>query len=76
MADQINMNGLSLEESQNANGGFGGKQRSAYIPPHLRSSMSAGAGPQGPPGPLPGMDSGPPPMMNGNGNAWGPPPGG
>ncbi|KAI9851705.1 MAG: DEAD-box ATP-dependent RNA helicase [Thelocarpon superellum] len=73
MADQLNMNGLSLEDSQHANG-FGGKQRSAYIPPHLRGSM--GAGPQGPPGPPPGMDGPPPPMANGamNGNAWGPPP--
>lgn len=33
MADQLNMNGLSLGESQLANG-VGG--RSAYIPPHLR----------------------------------------
>ena len=73
MADRLNMNGLSLEDSQHANGGFGGKPRSAYIPPHLRATM--GAGPQGPSGPPPGMD-GPPPPMNGNGNAWGPPPGG
>lgn len=76
MADQINMNGLSLEDSQHANGGFGGKPRSAYIPPHLRATMG---GPPGPPGPPPGMDGPPPAMMNGhamNGNAWGPPPGG
>ncbi|KAI9821618.1 MAG: DEAD-box ATP-dependent RNA helicase [Thelocarpon impressellum] len=68
MADQINMNGLSLEDTQP--NGFGGKPRSAYIPPHLRGSMAAG--PAGPAGPPPGMD-GAPPMMNGS--AWGPPPG-
>ncbi|KAI9755147.1 MAG: DEAD-box ATP-dependent RNA helicase [Chaenotheca gracillima] len=82
MADQINMNGLSLEESQHAGGGYRGpgQQRSAYIPPHMRGSMGGPApGPGGPGGPPPGMD-GPPPMMNGaagiNGSAWGPPPGG
>ncbi|KAI9841160.1 MAG: DEAD-box ATP-dependent RNA helicase [Sclerophora amabilis] len=70
MADQLHMNGLSLEESQHANGfaGPGHPPRSAYIPPHLRGSMG---GPQGPP---PGMDA--PPIMNDgvNGSAWGPPP--
>ncbi|KAI9670394.1 MAG: DEAD-box ATP-dependent RNA helicase [Caeruleum heppii] len=66
MADQLNMNGLSLDDSRHAGG------RPAYIPPHLRGAMGGG-------GPPPGMD-GPPPMMNGamngamNGNAWGPPP--
>lgn len=40
MAEQLNMNGLSLKDSQHApqaNGqgnGFG--ERSAYIPPHMR----------------------------------------
>lgn len=67
MADQINMGGLSLGESQHANG-IGG--RSAYIPPHLRGANGAPAGPP------PGMDGPPPPMMNGgmNGSAWGGPP--
>jgi ATP-dependent RNA helicase DDX3X len=38
MADQLNMNGLSLNESQHAPGqnGFGGHP-STYIPPHMRS---------------------------------------
>jgi ATP-dependent RNA helicase DDX3X len=76
MADSINMNGLSLEESQHASGygGPGPRGGSAYIPPHLRAKV--GGGPQGPPGPPPGMD-GPPPMMNGNGvqtSAWAPQP--
>lgn len=58
MADALNMNGLSLNESQHANG-IGG--RSAYIPPHLR----------GVPQPPPGMDT-PPPAMNGGmgSSAW------
>ncbi len=34
MADQLNMGGLALGDSQHANGVGGG--RSAYIPPHLR----------------------------------------
>jgi ATP-dependent RNA helicase DDX3X len=33
MADQLNMNGLSLNESKHANGI---PARSAYIPPHMR----------------------------------------
>ncbi|MCJ1306277.1 DEAD-box ATP-dependent RNA helicase, partial [Hypocenomyce scalaris] len=67
MADHLNMGGLSLGESQHANG-IGG--RSAYIPPHLRG---VNGGPTGPP---PGMDGAPPPIMNGgmNGSAWGGPP--
>ncbi|KAI9818099.1 MAG: DEAD-box ATP-dependent RNA helicase [Pycnora praestabilis] len=72
MADQLNMNGLSLDGPQHQNG-FGA--RPAYIPPHMRGKAG---GPQpGPPGPPPGMDGGPP-MMNGgmNGSAWaGPLPG-
>ena len=64
MADQLNMSGLSLADSQHANGMGGG--RSAYIPPHMRG---------GPSGPHPqGMD-GPPPVMNGriNDSTWGAP---
>ena len=59
MADHLNMGGLSLGDSQHANG-IG---RSAYIPPHLRGM---GAAP-------PGMDGPPPPAMNGgmNASAWG-----
>ncbi|KAH8763944.1 ATP-dependent RNA helicase ded1 [Hyaloscypha sp. PMI_1271] len=58
MADQLNMNGLSL------NGGPG-EQRS-YIPPHMRAKMGAGPAPGGPP------PAGGPPAMNGgiNGSAW------
>lgn len=46
MADQLNMNGLSLKDSNHAGAGSGGQGpqqngfgegRSAYIPPHLRS---------------------------------------
>ncbi|MCJ1406617.1 DEAD-box ATP-dependent RNA helicase [Ptychographa xylographoides] len=64
MAESLNMNGLSLGDSQHANG----MGRSAYIPPHLR----------GVPQPPPGM-GGPPPSMNGdmNSSAWaGPAPNG
>jgi ATP-dependent RNA helicase DDX3X len=57
MADQLNMNGLSL------NGGPG-EQRS-YIPPHMRGKMG-GPAPGGPP-----VNGGPPPMNGGmNGSAW------
>ncbi|KAI9834856.1 MAG: DEAD-box ATP-dependent RNA helicase [Sarea resinae] len=77
MADQLNIDQLSLNESQHANG-FGGQPRSAYIPPHLRAKMggapSAGppAGPPtGPPGPPPGMtDGAPAPNGSMNGSAW------
>ena len=63
MADQLAMNGLSLNDSQHAapNGASG--QRS-YIPPHMRGV------PQGPP---PSMDGGPVPRMNGgdlNNSVW------
>lgn len=72
MADQLNMNNLSLQESQHApkpgqqNGGFG-QGRSAYIPPHMRGARGGPA-----PGPPAGFD-GPPPM--GGPNGYGPPPG-
>lgn len=56
MADQLDMNGLSLQDSQHAPNGFGGA-RSAYIPPHARRS---GGGPA--PAAPGGMD----------GSAWGP----
>ncbi|KAF2757042.1 DEAD-domain-containing protein [Pseudovirgaria hyperparasitica] len=69
---QLNMGGLSLNESQHAPGQNGGiHERSAYIPPHLRGRSN---------GPRPnsinsGPAPGPPPMMNGgdngmNGSAW------
>ena len=56
MADQLNMGGLSLADSQHANtNGISG--RSTYIPPHMRGVA------QGPP---PSMDGAPPSHMNGN----------
>lgn len=61
MADQLNMGGLSINDSQHAPKGNGGFERSAYIPPHLRN--------RGPPPPMdaapPMMNGGPPPHMNG-----------
>lgn len=84
MADKLNMNGLSLQDSQHApqaggppqQNGFGGRERAAYIPPHMRQQRG-GPPPAGPPGPAPnGFDGGPPPMGNGmNARAWAPPPG-
>ncbi|KAI0157476.1 DEAD-domain-containing protein [Xylariaceae sp. FL1272] len=79
MADQLNMNGLNLNDGQAPPGGR------SYIPPHMRGKMGPGAN-----GPMPG---GPPPApaMNGlnqsawagnnsydarPGGGWGPPPGG
>ncbi|EXJ96481.1 hypothetical protein A1O1_01607 [Capronia coronata CBS 617.96] len=71
MADSLNVNGLSLNDSKHAPQGpmIGG--RSAYIPPHLRGSVAA---PRGPPttgmdgaGPQPAPQSGPQGL---NGNAW------
>ncbi|KAK4985448.1 DEAD-box ATP-dependent RNA helicase, partial [Elasticomyces elasticus] len=71
MADQLNMNGLSLVDSQHSNGGPNGfhAERSAYIPPHARSTQR-GPPPPGPPG---GLDGAPAAMSNGvNGMAWAP----
>lgn len=55
MADSLNMNGLSLNDSKHGPPAGMGGGRSTYIPPHLRSSMrgpapvnnfdGAGAGP-------------------------------
>lgn len=65
MADNLNMNGLSLNDSRHAPVG-----RSAYIPPHLRGSSTRG------PPPMMGMDgAGPDHGPNGgaqglNGSAW------
>ena len=71
MADQLNMNGLSLNGSQHANGGPGFSQgRQSYIPPHMRGSSKPGPGPAPGPGGLDGT-----PMSGGpgmNGSAWGP----
>ncbi|CAK4034554.1 ATP-dependent RNA helicase DED1 [Lecanosticta acicola] len=83
MAEQLNMNGLSLKDSAHApppgpaqppqqqNGGFNG-ERSAYIPPHMRQR---GGG--GPPAGRPNGFDGPPPGPNGfppqNGDFGGPP---
>jgi len=66
MAEQLDMGGLSLNDSQHNPHGQNGFEPRTYIPPHLRNSR--GPGPAGP-----GMDGGPPPQMNGGG--YGPPPG-
>jgi hypothetical protein len=61
MADQLNMNGLSLNESKHA-GAM--PARSAYIPPHMRNQAG------GPP-PM-NMDGKPPGAEVGlGGSAWG-----
>lgn len=63
MADQLNMKGLTLNESKHApNGSLNG--RSAYIPPHLRA-----AGRQ--PAPMTNMDAGAPQAGPIPGGAWG-----
>lgn len=65
MADQLNMKGMSLSDSQHApNGAPNGyhhaqQERSAYIPPHARSSG------RGPSGPGEFEDDAPPPMNGG-----------
>jgi len=60
MADlSANMKGMSLGDSQHAPNGEG---RSAYIPPHARSS----GGPRGPPGPA-AFDGAPPANGSWNG---------
>ena len=66
MADQLNMGGLSLGESQHAASG-GAPGRSTYIPPHMRGMPQPGPPPAGPPAAGP---PGGPPRMDG------PPPGG
>jgi ATP-dependent RNA helicase DDX3X len=64
MADQLNMGGLSLADSQHANGMTG---RSTYIPPHMRGTNG---------GPPP-MDGPPASMMHGDmpNGVWHGPPG-
>ncbi|KAI9890017.1 MAG: DEAD-box ATP-dependent RNA helicase [Vezdaea aestivalis] len=76
MADQINMNGLSLDDSQHANGYAGGPglnqggSRPAYIPPHMRGKPGSGPVPMaGPPMDGPIMNNGGAPA-NMQGNAW------
>ncbi|KAK4546185.1 DEAD-box ATP-dependent RNA helicase [Oleoguttula mirabilis] len=75
MAEQLSMNGLTLKDSQHApqpgpqQNGF---ERSAYVPPHMRSGPrppAGAAGPGGFDGPAPG---GPPPANGLNGSAWAP----
>lgn len=71
MADQLNMNKLTLSDSQHAQpqgpNGFHGQERSAYIPPHARGSQRGPA----PADPAAGLDGA---SMNGagapNGGAW------
>lgn len=74
MADQLNIKGMSLSESQHApaagpNGYHTGPQeRSAYIPPHARSS----GGPRAPAPAANDLNGDAPPAMNGSeGAAWG-----
>lgn len=66
MAEQLNMNGLSLADSQHAGpNGFHGAERSAYIPPHARNA------PRGAPAPAANGLDGAPPAVNGAANgAW------
>lgn len=66
MAEQLNMNGLNLNDQGPPS--VGG--RSSYIPPHMRSKMGGGANVA--PGPGPGPGPGPSPAaMNGlNNSAW------
>ena len=66
MADHLNMNGLSLNESKHAGSNGMGHPgvRSAYIPPHMRGS---GGGPG--PSPIDNLDGGPP-AAGLNGSAW------
>ncbi|KAF2499414.1 DEAD-domain-containing protein [Lophium mytilinum] len=73
MAEQLNMGGLSINESQHApSNGF--PDRAAYIPPHLRGRSGTPSGPMDAPPPV--MNGAPPPMNgNMNGGAWGGPPG-
>ena len=56
MADHLNMNGLSLNESKHAPNGMP-NGRSAYVPPHLRGMDRN----DGPPAANPGL----------GGSAWG-----
>jgi hypothetical protein len=63
MADALNLNGLSIDDSKHANG-FGPGRKPAYIPPHMRGK--AGDGPA-PAGPAPVANA--PPAQNGN---WAP----
>ena len=68
MADSLNMNGLSLNDSQHAPHQNGYQEKAAYIPPHMRGRP---APPSNGPNGFDGYDSGPPPMGNGiNGGAW------
>ena len=79
MADSLNMNGLSLGDSQHAHPGAGpqqngfGGERAAYIPPHMRGQQRSQQPP--PSGGPNGFDGGPAPapMSNGmNSSAWAP----
>ena len=67
MADQLDMNGLTLNDSKHANGMPAG--RPAYIPPHLRGQPGGGGPPpmDGPPTLPPGGNPGL------GGSAWGNP---
>ena len=59
MADQLDMNGLSLNDSKHAPNGLA--TRSAYVPPHMRGRGAGPAPMDGPPDGNPGLA----------GSAWG-----
>ncbi|KAF2454872.1 P-loop containing nucleoside triphosphate hydrolase protein [Lineolata rhizophorae] len=74
MADQLDMNRLTLNESKHAPGSNGfPTERAPYIPPHLRNRPPPPPQPSAAPAP---MDAGPPPVMNGGGGGGWAPPGG
>lgn len=78
MAEQLNMNGLSLNDSQHApppsqphQNGFG--EKSAYIPPHMRQQRGGPAPAAAADAPNGFEGAAPPPMAAGmNGSAWAP----
>jgi ATP-dependent RNA helicase DDX3X len=58
MAEQLNINGLSLGEPR------------SYIPPHMRGKVGGPAPGPGPAGPLPGQNGTAAPNGGMNGSAW------
>ena len=67
MANHLNMNGLSLDDSKHAPNGMGGG-RSAYIPPHMRNAPGGGRPPMM--NNLDGADPTPAGAHGLNGSAW------
>lgn len=78
MADNLNMNGLSLKDSAHAPQGGppaqqnGFSERSAYVPPHMRQRGGPPPGPAAAAGPGPNGFDGPAPQNGMNGSAWAP----